>query len=218
MIIGFKKRFLFIHIPKCAGDSMRELLLKPENSGALFLGKHAGYRGAEKAMGEAINGFTVFAVVRNPFDQAVSFYKHLRKPLHISAAEIDQQYPGRDGRLLPLWASELAMSVAFPEFVRQVYGVAGDTREQAHWFRDSLDWLVSSEGKIAADRILRFETLQEDYSKLAAELGLVGDLPIRGASFPPRGETDYREHYDDEARRIIGERFRPTLEAFGYRF
>jgi hypothetical protein len=60
--------------------------------------------------------------------------------------------------------------------------------------------------------------LQEDYSKLAAELGLVGDLPIRGVSFPPRGETDYREHYDDEARRIIGERFRPTLEAFGYRF
>jgi hypothetical protein len=92
------------------------------------------------------------------------------------------------------------MTVSFPEFVRQVYSVADDSRDQAHWFRDSLDWLVSSKGEVTVDRILRFENLQEDFSHLALELGLVGEL------------------YDVEARRIIGERFRPTLETFGYRF
>jgi hypothetical protein len=218
MVLGFGKKFLFIHIPKCAGDSMRELLLSPENGGERFLGKHAGYSAAQKALEEEIERFTVFAVVRNPFDQAVSFYKHLRKPLHMTAAEIDQRYPGWDGKLLPVWASELAMTVSFPEFVRQVYTVADDTRDQAHWFRDASDWLVSSNGVIAVDRILRFENLQEDFSKLAVELGLVGELPMLGASLPPRREWDYQELYDDEARRIIGERFRPTLETFGYRF
>lgn len=218
MVLGFRKKFLFIHIPKCAGDSMRELLLSPENNGVRFLGKHAGYRAAEKAMEGEIERFTVFAVVRNPFDQAVSFYKHLRKPLHMSAAEIDQRYPGWDGKLLPLWASELAMRVEFPEFVRQVYSVADDSRDQAHWFRDSLNWLVSSKGNVAVNRVLRFENLRADFSKLADELGLVGALPFLGASFPTRSEGDYREHYDDEARRIIEERFGPTLQEFGYRF
>jgi hypothetical protein len=218
MVLGFGKKFLFIHIPKCAGDSVREILLSPENGGERFLGKHAGYRAAEKAMEGEIERFTVFAVVRNPFDQAVSFYKHLRKPLHMSATEIDQRYPGYDGRLLPLWASELAMTVSFPEFVRDVYAVADDSRDQAHWFRDSLDWLVSSKGDVAVNRVLRFENLRADFSKFADELGLVGELPIRGASFPLRREVDYRELYDDEARRIIEERFAPTLQKFGYRF
>jgi tetratricopeptide (TPR) repeat protein len=44
MIIGFQKKFLFIHIPKCAGDSVRELLLDPANGGAQFLRAFAALR------------------------------------------------------------------------------------------------------------------------------------------------------------------------------
>lgn len=218
MIIGFKKKFLFIHIPKCAGDSIRELLLSSANGGSQFLRKHSANADAERMMGEEINRFTAFAVVRNPFDQVVSFYEHLRKPLRMSPEEIARQYPGTGSRLLPVWASELAMRLEFPDFVREVYPAAHDERPQAAWFGDLFSWLTSVDGNPAPVRVLRFERLREDFSKLAADLGLEGELPWRNASGDPIPRTVYRAHYDSASRGIIEARFAPTLRLFGYHF
>jgi len=218
MIIGFQKKFLFIHIPKCAGDSIRELLLDPANGGAQFLRKHSGYAEAEKVMGEEIKRLTAFAVVRNPFDQVHSFYEHLRKPLRMTPEEIERQYPGTGGRLLPVWASELAMRWEFSDFVREVYAACPDGRRQAVWFGDLLNWLRSVDGDMAPIRILRFEALQKDFSNLAFELGLAGDLPWRNASRDQGSRADYRERYDSASRRVIEACFAPTIEQFGYCF
>ena len=218
VIIGFQKKFLFIHIPKCAGDSVRELLLDPANGGAQFLRKHSGYAEAEKVMGREIQRFTAFAVVRNPFDQVLSFYEHLRKPLRMMGEEIERQYPGTGGRLLPVWASELAMRLEFPDFVREIYAADPGERRQAAWFGDLLNWLRSVDGNMAPVRILRFESLQEDFSKLAGELGLAGELTWRNASRVQAGGAGYRERYDSASRQIIETRFAPTIERFGYSF
>lgn len=96
---------------------MRELLLDHANGGAPFLRKHSGYSEAERVMGGEIQRFTVFAVVRNPFDQVLSFYEHLRKPPRMAPEEIERQYPGTGGRLLPVWTSESGMRLEFPGFV-----------------------------------------------------------------------------------------------------
>lgn len=218
MIIGFQKKFLFIHIPKCAGDSVRELLLDPANGGAQFLRKHSRYADAEKVMGEEIQRFTAFAVVRNPFDQVLSFYEHLRKPLRMSPEEIERQYPGTGGRLLPVWASEVAMRCEFRDFVREVYAACPEERRQAAWFGDMLNWQRSSEGSLAPIRILRFESLQKDFSNRASELGLVGEMPWRNASRPQVSREDYRDCYDSDARSVIEAHFAPTIEHFGYSF
>jgi hypothetical protein len=218
MIIGFQKKFLFIHIPKCAGDSVRELLLDHANGGAQFLRKHSGYAEAEKVMGREIQRFTAFAVVRNPFDQVLSFYEHLRKPLRMTPEEIERQYPGTGGRLLPVWASELAMRLEFPDFVREIYAADPGGRRQAAWFGDLLNWLRSVDGNMAPVRILSFESLQEDFSNLAGELGLAGELPRRNASRVQAGGPGYRERYDSASRQIIETRFAPTIERFGYSF
>lgn len=218
MIIGFRKKFLFVHIPKCAGDSVRELLLDPTNGGGPFLRKHSGYSEAERVMGGEIQRFTVFAVVRNPFDQVLSFYEHLRKPLRMTPEEIERQYPGTGGRLLPIWASELAMRLEFPDFVREVYAADSGEGRQASWFGDLLSWLRSADGNLAPVRILRFEALQNDILNLAGELGLAGELPWRNASRAQQEAVRYSERYDSASRRIIETRFAPTLERFGYSF
>lgn len=220
MIIGFRKRFLFVHIPKCAGDSIRELLLSPGNGGAEFLRKHKTFLDAERVMGSEIRAFTVFAVVRNPFAQVVSFYEHLRKPLRIPREEIGKQYPGTGGQLLPHWASELAMRLDFPSYVKAIYAApaALPERPQETWFRDLLSWMVSVEGDIGVNRVLRFERLGEELAALAGELRIEGELPWRNASHEPRGQRDYRDRYDATSRRIIETRFAPTLERFGYSF
>lgn len=219
MIIGFKKKFLFIHVPKCAGDSISELLLDPENGGAQFLRKHATFGEAERVMDCRISEFVAFAVVRNPFAQVASFYDFLRKPLRIPRDSIERQYPGTGGRLLPVWASELAMQLPFAEYIKAVY-VHGALSEkpQGAWFFDFLSWLVAAEGAFAPVRVLRFERLSRDFAELAAELGLTGVLPWRNASRQPGPAEDYRPRYDSESRRILEAHFAPTLERFGYCF
>lgn len=220
MIIGFRKRFLFIHVPKCAGESIQQLLLEPANAGGLFLRKHATYADAERVIGSGIADFLAFSVVRNPFEQVVSFYDHLRKPLVMSRDRIERQYPGSGGRLLPHWASELAMGAPFAEFVRTTYGTGpcAAALPQAQWFGDLCSWLEDSSGSIAVRRVLRFERLQVEFESLARELGVEGSLPWRNASGPIEGRAGYRQRYDAEARRIVETRFARTLERFSYDF
>ena len=95
MILGTRKRFLFVHIPKCAGESITALLLNPLNGGTEWLRKHSTYRDAAQTLGHELKTFTVFTVVRNPFAQVFSFYEHLRKPLWMTAEQIEAHYPER---------------------------------------------------------------------------------------------------------------------------
>lgn len=215
MVISFRRHFLFIHVPKCAGESITEVLLEPANGGGQFLRKHSRYAEAERILGDDIGRFRVFAVVRNPFDQVLSFYEHLRKPLFIDPTALERQYPGSNGRLQPRWASELAMRVDFTQYVRQVYGGEGGP---TGWMKDCCDWLTDASGRVAVERVLRHERLAEDFAAVARELGLEGSLPWRNASRPVSGRESHRERYDEPTRRIIAARFRPTLDRFGYSF
>lgn len=215
MLIGFRKKFLFIHVPKCAGESITELLVDPANGGGQFLGKHHVYAEAARVMGDDIRRFTVFAVVRNPFDQVVSFYEHLRKPLWMEAAALERQYPGSGGKLMPAWASELAMQHDFPDYVRQVYGQQQAPRGM---MRDLCAWLTDAEGGFAGIRVLRYEQLAEEFGALSRELGLEGALPWLNASRNALSGIHPRDRYDAVTRRIIEERFSRTLSRFGYAF
>lgn len=215
MIISFSKRFLFVHVPKTAGESLRELLLNPTNGGAQFMRKHASYAEARGILGAEMGRFTTFAVVRNPFDQVVSFYEHLRKPLHMTVEEIEQQWPGSNGKVVPHWASELAMRLPFPDYIQRVYA---EPEGPSHLLRDQCAWLVDPAGQDASMRLLRFENLAGEFSALAAELTLEGSLPWRNESRARQDRGRHREWYDEASRAVIARHFSRTLERFGYEF
>lgn len=215
MVLGSRKRFLFIHVPKCGGDSIREVLTRPGNGGVHFLRKHGTFAQATAELGDGIAGLCAFSVVRNPFAQVLSFYEHLRKPLSMSASDIERQYPGSGGRLFPFAESQLAMQVEFGEFVRRVYGAPGGPKPV---FADQCSFLGDGIGAAGVGRILRFERLHEDFVALAEELGIEGELPWRNASAAPRGAHAYRDRYEPDVRSIVERHFRPTLERFGYCF
>lgn len=81
---AFNDEFLFIHIPKCAGDAIKQWLFdsfpdmrgKPTNRSAigceLPIG-HVPLRDIERFTGRAPDTFkTIFAVVRSPYEQQLS--------------------------------------------------------------------------------------------------------------------------------------------------
>ncbi len=73
-------------------------------------------------------------------------------------------------------------------------------------------------GKLAVDRVLRYERLADELDEVWAHLGLPGapDLPRAKANARPAG--DYRDLYTDASRERVGIVFADAIEAFDYTF
>lgn len=94
MIVSFSRRFIFVHTPKSAGESVTLALLPSladddvvlcephlERPGPLAASgrcnKHSTLEEIRAAYGEAVDGFFSFCFVRNPWDRVVSYYHYL---------------------------------------------------------------------------------------------------------------------------------------------
>jgi Sulfotransferase family len=130
-----------------------------------------------------------FGFVRNPWGRVASLYE--RKE-----------------------ALELRHQMNFDQFVDWIqYSSATCVHSSPH--RYQLDWFVDPNGKVLADFIGRFESLEEDWKIVAKKLGVSENLPHRRPN--PR-TRHYAEYYNDRTRAIIGEKFKVDIEYFNYRF
>jgi Sulfotransferase family len=75
------------------------------------------------------------------------------------------------------------------------------------------------DGRVAVDRVLRYESLAQELATVWSELGLPGspDLPHAKAGVRPRG-TSYRSYYDDDSRDRVAELFAAPIAELGYEF
>jgi hypothetical protein len=75
------------------------------------------------------------------------------------------------------------------------------------------------DGRVAVDRVLRYEALADELAAVWSELGLPGspDLPHAKAGTRPRGPS-YREYYDDASRGRVAELFAAPIAELGYEF
>jgi hypothetical protein len=90
-----------------------------------------------------------------------------------------------------------------PDRSRTIYQAARQV-ETPSWF-----------GLREIDFVLRFERLTEDFAVLCKKIGVEArELLHLNASTP----EDYRKFYDENARRIVAERFWYEIEQFGYVF
>jgi hypothetical protein len=75
------------------------------------------------------------------------------------------------------------------------------------------------DGRVAVDRVLRYESLAEELATVWAELGLPGspDLPHAKAGTRPGGAS-YRSYYDDGSRERVADLFAAPITELGYEF
>jgi len=216
MLLSYRYNFLFVHIAKTGGTSVRAALeplrwrdpwyypqwlcsrlshLSGHRLGTKFP-RHAKIIAAKEMLPkEYFDRLYKFAFVRNPWDLQVSSYHHLRR-----------ERP----RLLEGIAD-------FSTFVRRKL----DPERPYQYHLDTSierqsDYLVDLSGRIVADFVGHYERLQEDFDLICEHIGIGRRrLPHRRKA---TDREDYRRYYDDETADLVAEYFRRDIENFGYAF
>jgi Sulfotransferase family len=200
-MISFQKRFLFVHIPKTAGNSIQSVLrdysedelvaLRNEQDGVERFGlrnpkykfkKHSTLAEYRDALGETEFGnLYKFTCVRNPWDRMISYY--------FTPTQKTETWDRKKFRKV----ISGALSVA--EYLRL------DKREGDPF------------GNV--DYVMRFENLTDDFRAVCAALDI---SPTILPKYNRSNREHYSKYYDEELRELVRERFAAEIERFGYVF
>ncbi len=200
-MISFQKQFLFVHIPKTAGNSIQSILrhysedevvrLRPHQDGVERFGlrnpdygikKHSTLAQYREALGEErLRRLYKFTCVRNPWDRMISFY--------FTPSQGVSDWNRKAFKKLVLKTPSVAEHLRLGE---------DDPTPFGH-----------------VDEIMRFESLPEDFRKVCARLEIPpATLPLYNRST----REHYSKYYDSELETLVRERFAAEIEHFGYTF
>lgn len=199
-MISLSKGFLFVHIPKTAGNSIQNVLREYSEdeivasggqdgverfevkSGSRDLVKHSTLEEYYRELGkERADGLFKFACVRNPWDRLISYY--------FSPHRRETEWSARK----------------FRKFVEK------DVQPLQEYFTMSEDDDGSPFENV--DFVIRFENLNEDFGKVCERLEIPRvELPVRNRS--ERGSAS--DYFDAKLAKWVGDRFAVEIDYFGY--
>lgn len=217
MLLSNRYNFLFVHIAKTGGTSVRAALaplrwrdpwhyarflcsrlshLSGHRIGTKFP-RHARIIAAQEMLPEAVfEGLFKFAFVRNPWDLQVSSFHHIRRERPHLLADRDDFDAFLRWKLDP----------------QRPYQYHVDTSIQLQ-----VDYLVDLHGRILADFVGRYERLEEDFGEACRRIGIRTPALPHKRRAADRGR-DYRGYYTDATRELVADHFRRDIETFGYSF
>lgn len=219
MFISHKYKLIFIHIQKTGGTSIEQLIedsdpdlvksIQIEPSKKTL--RHAPLSEIKNAMdGAVFNNYKKVCVVRNPFDRMVSWYAMFKHGSH----EIDPlSQPSGFKEMGDRVLDEVKRHVgSFEDFIFLPREHQSGLFER--FYMNQLDY-ISDKGAVLADTVIKFESLNSDFKRLAEEIGLNGSLPHVNRSIR---EKNYRSCYTEKTKEALFERFRKDFEYFQYEF
>ena len=89
-------------------------------------------------------------------------------------------------------------------------------RDRKRAFVENWD-LYTIDGGIAADFVGRYEDLDAGFARVAAEIGLKGQISLPRTNVS-RNREDYKGYYDAASRALVADWYRPEIAHFGYEF
>lgn len=173
MLLSTSHNFIFVHVPKTAGTALtaalepyaitgtrtlvrraiRWLPLREAPDRAYFRKHETAAVMARKIGSRRFLDFNRFTVVRNPFDHAVSHYEYLKEfrnpklAARFTAMEFDEYLTWRTTARGPFVPSFTVIP------------------DQSHW-------LLDPQSQLLVSRLMRMETLEQDFASMTADLGL----------------------------------------------
>ncbi|WP_421984154.1 sulfotransferase family 2 domain-containing protein [Roseibium sp.] len=205
-MISIEKKFIFIHVPKTAGNSIQdalrdfsedEIVINSRTQDGIDrfgvkssiyknLSKHSRMWEYYNALGREIENYYIFTSIRNPFDKLVSLYF---SP-HRGTVE---------------WSEK-----SFVELVKKA-----PTLEDFLTIKKGL-FFSRSFGKELVSKFLRFEKISEDFLSVCDELNISGvDLEHRNKSF---SRLDYRDCFDKRLKEFVEKKHKFEIKLGDYHF
>jgi len=200
-MISLHKRFLFVHVPKTAGNSIQSVLrdysedqlvaLRKEQDGIERFGlrnpsckikKHSTLSEYHDALGdEQFRNLYKFTCVRNPWDRMVSYY--------FTPTQNPEEWNRKKFRGI------ISKAVSMPDYLRL------DDGEEDPF--DNVNY------------IMRFESLADDFRAVCKTIGI---SPSTLPQYNRSSRDHYSKYYDDEIRELVRTRFAAEIERFNYTF
>lgn len=218
MILSTSHNFIFVHVPKTAGTSLTSALepfgtyprrtlwrslarrmpiVEPVDK--VYLRKHETAAGVRRKIGAPLfASFQRFGVVRNPYDHAVSHYEFMKQ------------------FRIPKIAEKVAQ-MRFADYLR--YRMKPPFWNDTFFARlpNQSYFLADAQGQLLVQRVLRFESLADDFDALARDLRL-GDVRLERKK-PTLSRADKRpwqSYYDDEAKALADQLYAQDFKLLGY--
>lgn len=207
MLISYTHRFIFFHVAKVAGISMRKALKPYTQEPEIFKIRrppqqvngrpnpmytvwdsaltHATAHETRNVLPEPFATFYKFAFVRNPWDWHVSMYHFLLK-------ETDN----------PRYQEISAMS-GFEEYLEWVIATKKPYPKGATKLQSAM--LTDETGQLIVDFVGRYEQLTTDFGHVCQHVQIDASLPHLNQS----RHRDYRTYYNDHTRNLVATIFSP---------
>lgn len=209
MLISDQKEFVFVHVAKTAGTSIRAALKPysvqapnskfysflrlfdlPKDYRRFKFPRHAFLSAAHRKLPPDIyQNYFKFAVVRNPWDRLVSCY-------HSDHGLKQDRNPNKNYKAPPKFFDYLEKQRKRENF--------------------QLERITDLDGQIGLDFMLRFERIDEDIKTLADKLDVSIDLPRLNPSL--RQKASFQDYYDQESRNFVARHWQREIEMLDYKF
>ncbi|MDU8928476.1 sulfotransferase family 2 domain-containing protein [Alisedimentitalea sp. MJ-SS2] len=205
-MISYRRGFVFVHIPKTGGKSVRKALraytLNPSERFVQYFAtrtsrrdvygidvatSHATARRLRNIIGsDTWHEFYSFAFVRNPWSRVVSEYHfHKKRP--------DSAY------------HDLATNGTLEDFVTHLHAKGAGQQ---------VDFVYDDDGNQIVDFVGKVENYAEDFARVCARLRVVAALPHKNQT----RHGSYRDELTPMARDLVSELYADDIAAFSYRF
>ena len=207
MLLSRRHHYLFVHVYKVAGQSVKlalrrhdyrmlpglrtPLALLVESPPAYALrpiSAHASAAEIRDWLGEEeFSRLYRFSFVRNPWDWQVSLYHFIQR--------------NRFNR----HRSIVADMRSFDDYLR--WRIDAELHTQS-------EYLCDEDGRLLVDFVGRYESLERDFAHICGRIGIAVDLPHANAT----AHRPYQEYYSDRTADLVARAFAEDIERFGYTF
>lgn len=196
MLISHKHRFIFIHIPKNAGISMKLALMEAADDWESIAYVHATASEVRNKVGRDIwDNYFKFAFVKNPWDRAVSFYFWSRGKKRKDTLKVYSELNRMNYDEWAQWLSEQELN-KLPAHV---------------WLQKS--FVTDMKDNLLVDYVGRFENLDRDWNFVCRKIG-IKKKPLTNH------HTSMHEHYmeyyghEGQAKMLIQKTYKEDIDFF----
>jgi hypothetical protein len=187
--------FVFIHIPKTGGTSIKQALgpLSPFGHKTAMLLQSS----IEKSVWDSA---FKFCIVRNPWDRMVSWFEFGRLNMRDRK---NNYYKSFDAWVL--------------DGMPHGWGTEWKLPEQENDPLNQLNFFMLYRQKSLVNFMGRYEHLEEDFEYIREHVGRHVSLPHINKSTSRKGRN-YRDYYTAETQQIVANRFAEEIKYLGYQF